>query len=106
MSKIYKLRQGLVAQEVDASERPMFHLRWLTRGTQFFIHHEQHRWLNGSLSQYYCTILAEDSCKCYNVLWHALEPLMEELEREGDCGDPQAQRVKDELACDPDSWFR
>ena len=84
MSKIYQLRQGLFGQEVDVSERPIRQLRWLKQGTQFFIHHDKHTWPNGCLGQYYCTILAEDSCKCYNVTWRALMPLMEEIEPETD----------------------
>jgi len=79
-SKIYQLTQGLLGQEVDAAERPVRQLRWLRRGTQFFIHHDKHTWSEGCFGQYYCTILAEDSCKCYNVNWSALEPMMEEVE--------------------------
>ncbi len=80
MSKIYRLRQGLLGQEVNAVESPIRQLRWLKQGTQFFIHHEKHTWNHGCSGQYYCTILVEDSCKCYNVTWPALQMLMEELE--------------------------
>ena len=80
MSKIYRLRQGLLGQEVNAVESPIRQLRWLKQGTQFFIHHEKHAWGDGCSGQYYCTILVEDSCKCYNVTWPALQMLMEELE--------------------------
>lgn len=82
MSKIYRLRQGLLGQEVNAAETPLRQLRWLTRGTQFFIHHDKHAWRDGCLGQDYCTILVEDACKCYNVNWPELESLMEEVEPE------------------------
>src|SRR5882724_11615629 len=79
-SKIYRLRQGLLGQEVDLVERPIRQARWLRRGTQFFIRHHEHPWSDGCPGQSYCTILVEDSCKCYNVIWPALATLMEELE--------------------------
>jgi hypothetical protein len=80
MTRIYRLRQGLMGQEVNAAETPLRQLRWLTRGTQFFIHHDKHAWVDGCFGQYYCTILVEGACKCYNVSWSELEPLMEEVE--------------------------
>jgi len=80
MSKIYRLRQGLLGQEVDLVERPIRQARWLRRGTQFFIRHDELAWSDGCPGQSYCTILVEDSCKCYNVIWRALASLMEELE--------------------------
>ena len=82
MSKIYRLRQGLLGQQVDVAEKPVRQLKWLRQGTHFFIHHEKHTWSHGCSGQYYCTILVEDSCKCYNVTWPALQMLMEELEPE------------------------
>ena len=84
MSKIYRLKQGILVQEVDAAETPIRQLWWLKQGTQFFVHHDTHTWVFGCDGQYYCTILVEDSCKCYNVGSSALEALMEELEPEGD----------------------
>jgi hypothetical protein len=83
MSKIYRLRQGVLAQEVDASEMPARQLRWLKQDTQFFIHHEKHTWVDGCPGQYYCTILTEDACKCYNVNWCALMMTMEEVNEPG-----------------------
>ena len=80
MSKIYRLRQGILGQEVDLVERPIRQLRWLRRGTQFFIRNDQHAWSDGCPGQTYGTILVEDSCKCYNVIWPALIILMEEME--------------------------
>ena len=80
MSKIYRLRQGLLGQEVDLVEKPIRQARWLRRGTQFFIRSDKHLWPDGCPGESYCTILVEDSCKCYNVIWPALVTLMEELE--------------------------
>jgi hypothetical protein len=84
MSKIYHLRQGILGQEVDASERPIRQLRWLGQGTQFFIHRDKHPWPSGCLGQFYCTIFVKDSCKCYNVDWSALKPLMKEVPHTSD----------------------
>ena len=95
MSKIYRLRQGLLGQEVNAAEAPLRQLRWLTRGAQFFIHHDKHAWVDGCLGQYYCTILVEGACKCYNVSWSELEPLMEEVEHERlRMGEPLRRRAR------------
>ena len=82
MSKIYRLKEGLLGQEVNASERPIWRLHWLSRGTRFFIHHEKHIWYNGCFAQYYCTVLVQGSCRCYNVKSTALEAVMEEIEFE------------------------
>jgi hypothetical protein len=80
MSKIYRLRQGLLGQQVDVAEKPVRQLKWLRQGTRFFIHHDKHMWAHGCIGQYYCTILVEDTCKCYNVDWRALEAVLEEAE--------------------------
>ena len=93
MSKIYRLRQGLLGQEVNATEAPLRQLRWLTRGTQFFIHHDKHTWVDGCFGLYYCTILVEGACKCYNVSWSDLEALMEEVERERLCLEEPSWRL-------------
>jgi len=80
MKKVYSLRHGLLGQEVDLFETPARKVRWLKRGTQFFIHRDNHYWHDGCFGQHYCTILVEDACKWYNVPWPALKDSMEEVE--------------------------
>ena len=80
MSNLYCLREGVLGQEVDLFETPARRVRWLKRGARFFIHRDEHAWVDGCPDESYCTILVEDECKCYNVCWRELETFMERLE--------------------------